>query len=376
MSKVYLMTWYRGVNYGSLLQAYALQRHIISEGHDCSLVDYRPAKFRQWARKVRNGSVTETLRYKKEELAVTTDRETAEAFRERNTLFDRFRKEYLTVTPICQNGKEITREAGEDAVYVCGSDQIWNPHFLDPCYMLSFSADKRKNIAYAPSIGVRQIPEDRKKEYKKYLAGIGSISVREPSAAADINALTGQAPEVTTDPVFLLSAKKWEEIADPQQGKYLFCYFLGKSRRYMNVVRKMSEETGLPVIMVPVNASDMKKSHVTKCCAGPAQWLGLVMNAEHVFTDSFHCLAFSLLFHKQFTVFRRFSPDSKKEQNSRVESLLELAGMKDRLIALEEEMPRIDIKKEEFEAADQKIGERAEFSKRWLREALLATEGA
>ena len=56
MMKVYTQTWYRGNNYGSVLQAYALQHTISDMGYACSALNYKPTKADMWQPK-RNHTV-------------------------------------------------------------------------------------------------------------------------------------------------------------------------------------------------------------------------------------------------------------------------------------------------------------------------------
>ena len=53
----------------------------------------------------------------------------------------------------------------------------------------------------------------------------------------------------------------------------------------------------------------------------------MIRNAEEVLTDSFHATVFSIIFHKKFVTFNR----PGLNMNSRIESLAELTGAKNRL---------------------------------------------
>lgn len=57
------------------------------------------------------------------------------------------------------------------------------------------------------------------------------------------------------------------------------------------------------------------------------KWLKGFYDAKFVITDSFHACVFSIIFHKQFVVV-----GNKKRGMSRFESLLEMFGLKDRLV--------------------------------------------
>lgn len=54
---------------------------------------------------------------------------------------------------------------------------------------------------------------------------------------------------------------------------------------------------------------------------------GLYQNAAYVLTDSFHCSAFSIQFHKQFMTFYRFVQGSATGRNSRIDSLFNILGV-------------------------------------------------
>ena len=60
----------------------------------------------------------------------------------------------------------------------------------------------------------------------------------------------------------------------------------------------------------------------------PEQWLGLIHNASEIFTDSFHGTVFSLIFGKSFY---SYIPSFNK-RGSRIENLLQLFGLKERII--------------------------------------------
>lgn len=57
------------------------------------------------------------------------------------------------------------------------------------------------------------------------------------------------------------------------------------------------------------------------CESGPSEFLRLIDRAKYVFTDSFHCTVFSIIFEQDFTVFRRIQPGFEK-MFDRIEDLL------------------------------------------------------
>ena len=63
---------------------------------------------------------------------------------------------------------------------------------------------------------------------------------------------------------------------------------------------------------------------------GPKGFLSLIYNADLICTDSFHCLAFAILFKKPFVVFNRLNCDLT--QMTRLNNLLSIFNMEERYI--------------------------------------------
>lgn len=276
MMKVYTQTWYRGNNYGSVLQAYALQHTISDMGYACSVLNYKPTKADMWKLKFINHSLKETIQYKINEYLMKKNG-TSEAVNNLS-LFDDFRAQHMQITPPCSTAPEIARICGDDAVFVCGSDQIWNPYLYDPYYFLEFVQDSRRKIAYAPSFSVMEIPHRCQKRLRKAIAPFRYVSVREKRGAEIVRELTGKQVMVAVDPTLLVSMAHWQTLAKPidSEQKYLFCYFLSENARYLETAEKIAREKHLTIRMLPMVAADFKKSGTVKEPVGPREWLGLV----------------------------------------------------------------------------------------------------
>lgn len=376
MMKVYTQTWYRGNNYGSVLQAYALQHTISDMGYACSVLNYKPTKADMWKLKFINHGLKETIQYKINEYLMKKNG-ASEAVNNLS-LFDDFRAQHMQITPPCSTAPEIARICGDDAVFVCGSDQIWNPYLYDPYYFLEFVQDSRRKIAYAPSFGVMEIPHRCQKQLRKAIAPFRYVSVREKRGAEIVRELTGKQVMVAVDPTLLVSMAHWQTLAKPidSEQKYLFCYFLSENARYLETAEKIAREKHLTIRMLPMVAADFKKPGTVKEPVGPREWLGLVENADYVLTDSFHCMLFSIRFHKQFNVLQRFKEGDKRGQNSRIHTLLQTANMQNRLVVPGEDATTEIISDGCFQTADARMAAQAADSRQWLEQALQSCEGA
>lgn len=203
--------------------------------------------------------------------------------------------------------------------FICGSDQIWNPTYATTSKLAFCSFAPEKTICFSPSFGVSEIPEYRKEEYSRWLKPIRQLSVREEAGQRIIKELTGRDSVLLLDPTMVLSKEKWEEISCEPEVKlperYIVGYFLGRvDKHYKEQIEKLSHEKKLPIVML---FDIMTPEYYVM---EPAEVLYTIAHADYVLTDSFHGTVFSILFHKDFSVFNR--KEGGMNMNSRIETLV------------------------------------------------------
>ena len=324
MSRVGVITFLHNENYGSSLQAYALQRVIRELGHECVHLDYRPDR----AEKIRNlvscGNhpklILEGIRKREVRSGQAGARQKSEAI-------PAFYRKYMNLTDPCANRSRLAEQSAGLDILVCGSDQVWNPVWLNPAYFLTFAGERKRKIAYAASLGVSSLPGKSKiRKIRRWTEDFEAVSVREQEGADLYEKMTGRRADVTPDPVCLLSAEEWSGIAgDPPEGRpYLLCYFIGENPRYWEQVRRLERETGLRVVVMPVTAESYASGFELMEGAGPEGFISAVRGAECFCTDSFHGLAFGTIFGVDTRLMRRYSDSDPESKNSRVDHFLRL----------------------------------------------------
>lgn len=218
--------------------------------------------------------------------------------------------------------------------FIVGSDQVWNPQYNGYFYekFIKF-AEVKKRIAYAASFGLNYIPDNKKSLYKESLRQMNYISVREKVGAGMIKDLINKDVPVLVDPTILISKEEWEKILmkpDWYNGeKYIFTYFLGYSFENKDIrekLEKFGNKYGYKVFNL------MDKSNLDLYTSKVEEFLYLIKNASLVCTDSFHGAVFSIIMNTPFVVIERDTKNKELKMNSRIESLLELFGLKDRCI--------------------------------------------
>lgn len=238
--------------------------------------------------------------------------------RERN--FRKFNKQHITMKTYYINQYEQLlrkKELQKYDYFFTGSDQVWNPDWAgDDLYFLTF-APPEKRIAFIASMGVTELPGEKTECYKVLLRQMKYISVREESAVQLINQITGIKADCFFDPVLLVNREHWLKMVKPMlfeiPSKYILSFFLGEEPK--EKIEAFAVSHNLKV--VHMNQKEYKKYYLL----GPEQLLYMIKNAAVVMTDSFHVTAFSIIFQRQFYVFRRKEP-GMENMFSRMETLL------------------------------------------------------
>ena len=319
--KIGILTYHRSHNYGALLQAVALRSFLKKLGHDVVFVDYWPSYHREmyscfdaylFKRFSLKNKLTYIYRFYRDFFPS----------RSRRRNFDDYIAKYIL--PYCSNPR-----LDEYDVVVYGSDQIWRKQSrLDNRFnAVYFGANELKtkiHVAYSASMGALVCSDEDCLFLKENLRKFAMIGVREASLQLFLLNCGIPNVDVTVDPSFLLSKKEWEMTfpLDPLIKKpYLLFYDLTPNSFDEDSVCKFAKKNGLEIVRIQGFAN--KKNKYSVC--GPYEMLNYVRNADFVLSSSFHGLAFSLIFEKEF--FCSFGFNSK-----RAEDLLEIVGLKDRYL--------------------------------------------
>ena len=327
--KAGLLTFYHLHHYGAILQAAATQRALETLGWECETIDYFVNQDTRIFRPAASPSLAASDAYNALHYP---------AVRRRWQRFEDFSRSFLRLTDRRYESREELRRAELPYdLLVSGSDQIWNPTIFpdrrfDPVFFGAFSPLRK--IAYAPSFGVARLPEGMEEELKGYLEGFSHLSVREVSGREIVREASGREAAVVLDPTLLLTAAEWSALAaDPalREKEYILCYGISRSGALEPYIRRLAEETELPVVQLCGTRRKLHPKARMISDAGPAEFLGLFQRAAYVCTNSFHGTVFSVLFQRPF--FTAVAPAELQEpERSRTFSLLSRLGLTERVV--------------------------------------------
>jgi len=398
--KIGILTFYYGSkNYGGMLQAYALTHYLKSHGHDAEQICYvnssRPFLNRlqekkedatwshdSYVNKTITNALLKKLYYKfygnkQNEIASQILAHYVETERnERAKNFEKFEKE-VPHSDIVYDASSISDSNNIYDSFIAGSDQVWNFLWFDENYFLRFANKNKIKLAYGASTGKIRFCEEEKKYLTESLPELNAISVREQDMVSEISALSKKNAIQVVDPVFLLAADEWDKIASPRQikEKYLLCYYLTPSDEFYISAKKFAKKKHLKLVSIPyanggLNEIDGYYGDFRCSTAALKDFISLIKFADYIFTDSFHAVAFSIIYNKNFFVFDRCK---NREMGTRIASVTELFDCKNQYCT-DEKMMKLNYllsnsKHKEYnkEKFDRLLSESEEFLKASLQ---------
>ncbi|MEL0622236.1 polysaccharide pyruvyl transferase family protein [Marinomonas arenicola] len=336
--KVGLITYHASHNIGSMLQTYALQSVLIEE-FDCDveIINFSSKEQRNMYSLFPRVTSLNVL------IKNVINFFSYPLLKSRFNDFELFIERYFSLTISSYDSTSQLYELDNKYdVLICGSDQIWNVNCtdFDEAYFLPFSS-KTKKVSYAPSLGGRNIlnSDVDLEKYKNYLENFNFLSVREKNGKKWLDELTGKDFEIVADPTILVNRDVWEKIVSPREFDFDYIFFYGvpfSSETYA-IVKKISKELNLPVIMLDAKSwiykGNFLKGIKLSKHSSPNDYLSLIKYSKLVITTSFHGSIFSTVFNKNFwaVTYKDTNPD-----DDRIATLLSQLKLSERLIYLEE----------------------------------------
>lgn len=332
--KIGIITIHNSPNYGANLQAFALYEYIRSQGNDVELIDlhrphyddYVPSKRyisypdqvksnTQKVKDVIKNIIKHISRYKanKHDLYNEVSKRKFDAFNSQ-----------IKMSRLYRGIDDLYANPPIYDLYITGSDQLWNPtqpFCLEP-YFLTFAPKGSQKISYASSIGITELTETEKADYKKWLEKYDAISVRERQAKTLLESFIDKKISCVADPTFLLDVEKWQSMATKPHidSPYVLLFTLQHTQEMHEYALRISKESGKKLIIInQILPDNLSGDFVAVRDAGLQEWLGYIKHADMVLTNSFHGTVFSIILGaKNFYTY--ISPTNKR--GSRIVDLL------------------------------------------------------
>ena len=320
---------HRPLNVGCALQAYATCRIFSNLGLSPQVIDYIYPN----SNKIRIPLSKRLLTYANIFLGNVLTRG---AFARRNRRFNDFIACNLPLTRKYNSYDELKNTPPSFDIYCTGSDQIWNPFFIqgDDSFLGSFVPKGGKLISFASSFGLDSFPMEYAEMFMKHFSRFSSISVRESDGCKILrNVFQIRATQVL-DPTLVLNASDWDTLtlspppSTTGEGYILIYGIPFQDARMEKTAIVLAKQTGKKIIRIhgrPWNIFNTKMKYMFDI--GPVEFLSYIKNADLILTSSFHGTAFSINFGRPFLSFA-----SPMSSDTRIADLLKILALEKHLI--------------------------------------------
>lgn len=335
--KIGILTLPLHVNYGGILQAYALQTVLEKMGHEVQVLNLPQKKripcnpflyFKRIIKKILFRSKVPIL-YERE-----YNHEIVSIASQTYPFIEKHIKQRII------NSLDEIRENDYEAIVV-GSDQIWRMYYFcglwnikegDKAFLSFTRGWNIKRISYAASFGIDKFESKfvSLDKCKEAIDLFNTVSVRELSGVKICKEDFGVVAKVVLDPTMLLDESDYNAIivnTEQKKYKYIFSYILDMNTDKNDTLNKFSEYLKLPVVYGNVQVNDSSLPLVERIQPSVESWLLGIKNADVVITDSFHATVFSILFKKKFFVI-----NNEERGASRIVGILNTFNLESRFL--------------------------------------------
>lgn len=358
--KIGILTFHKSINYGSVLQSWALSR-VISKRFVVEIIDYEPQNYEFLYANYRPWKSWNNIKYNLKRMPLSS------ALNNQQQLFKKFRDKQLPLSRKKYNHNNGCDIKEEYKGIVVGSDQVWNIRAkdCDPIFFLPFNYSGKK-VSYACSINdtdytEKNLPSNLASE----ICDFDFISIREESGKNKLEQFIAKQKKIYTllDPTLLCNSSEYDSLLNDRivDGKYIFLYNVWTSEAGIQAAKFLSNKLNMPVYTI-MTASNVKEINLLKKSGilvdtvrtSPSDFLNFFKYASYIVTESFHGTAFSLIFEKPFVCV------SNRTNDERLNNILTLVGLKDRYMKLGE-LQTFDLEQEiDYEIVTEKKEKRAE----------------
>lgn len=327
--RIGILTFHRAINYGAVLQCYALYKTLTDMGHDVEVIDYRPysiEKDRTFFRKRKYKSrvpINIKIRYFFSDLSLVYSRfKTVKRF-------NAFISQNIRLSKTATQSTDINNHYD---VIIWGSDQIWNPKIcegLDKVYWGQIELPHTKKVTYAASIGRIDILSPKHIDIiGNYIKSFDQISVREKSLQSFIKEKYNIHSELVCDPSLLLTSDAYNSlISKPDCSSFILLYLLEENEEAVRMAKSIARQLNSEVMQLFGIRNPFRRSEVVyKSNISPSVFISHIKHAKCVITNSFHAVSYSVLFNTDFYYVKR------KKNNDRAYTLLDKVCLADRYI--------------------------------------------
>lgn len=348
--KIALLTIWHEQNYGAEMQAYATIKALQMLGHEVQMIDIRLSD----AQKPNfNGRLMNFLT-KKSEI---------------NKNFEMFWHKYIPCTRRYATLKDLQQYPPEADCYLVGSDQVWNPAItgiFSLLYFIPFGNAGVKKISYASSFGTSDWKECNEfdRVVRQCLKNFKAVSCREISGVKLLKDHFNIEAKCVLDPTLL--HQNYDELISKRQEKNTVVFYplspWNDLEKYVKSLSRLLKKEYLNT-----NNIEYRFGIIPWRRPRMEDWIKNISEASLVVTPSFHGVALSIIYHRQFIVVIQ-----NRSRATRILNILENLGLQNRVCYSIDEVKKYHLWDEiiDYSKVNHKLQELKEESYQFLKDNL------
>lgn len=291
--------------------------------------------------------------------------------------FLRYASKYIKLSKVCYTDHDVIEYVKKRCdILLCGSDSIWKACFICSLFLWDYKElDGYPRLAYAPSL--QSSKELAYGNIDQAIKRFDALSGREPVVEQFLKEYTDKKVETVLDPTLAVSESFWEnQVRNYRLIKedYVLCYVLSEAEMHRIAIDEIKKQYNVDkVVYINTNYIDKRqgftdyRGEAYSKIVGPREFLSLIKYSKAVCTDSFHGVALSIVFRKEFYMFGR---DRLWEQGAdyRALNLFERLQIGNRMVYKNEDIKKLQTI--EWDVVEKRLFEERKKSVKYLQEAL------
>ena len=368
MMKIGILTFWNVPNYGSYLQAYALQSCIqdLFPNDEVELISYLNEKhFRKYY-----SIVDVDFKYK------FINPSFYKSIVKRFFNYSQIKKlrHFWAYYDCLKHTKKLDKHSLPREPFdmvVVGSDIVWDysvSFFGQDRFLFGNSLSAKRIVAYAASFGTALGGDSIPSYVSDGLKKIDFISVRDSNSQLIVKTITNETCQIVADPTLLWSFSSDPRIINPEiDCEYVLVYGSFFSKEMIEEITSYSKSKGLKIVCI--NSLDDKNNwcdiQIDQDNLSPFEWLGYFKKASLVMTCTFHGLLFSIIYNRPIF----FNPTNFIM--SKAAYLIDKIGLKHVLLEKNDLSSLLKIDwQEQYKTTNSLIGKFRDFSLSYLKQSL------
>lgn len=241
-------------------------------------------------------------------------------------------------------------------IVIIGSDEMWNLtsdsfHHFPEYFGMGIHADLI--ASYAPSVGNSTFNDLKNSDFSVF----NKISVRDQRTYDLVKQISGREAVKVLDPTFLLKPSDFASEIRVREN-FIMVYSYGITEKEIDMAKEFAELVKLPLYSIGTYNSWCDKNIV----ASPFEFLGYLKKAKYVIAATFHGIALSINFNKQFV--------ACVKNSEKIQSLLIDFGLEDRIVTEQKSISQLFDQRIDYRTVNEIVEEKRQISLNYLEDVL------